>query len=128
MSLTETAKHWLWGCTDTTAASRSDVNVAMPHLRGKWSPTKAILRSLETSFMWAFPFRPCAKLPGSLTTVDAAETLERSDPRVPIACIATETRVASGVYLIGLVRSVLRFHSPPAFSIDGSAYLNFVIA
>ena len=25
-----------------TAASRSDVNVAMPHLRGRWSPTKAI--------------------------------------------------------------------------------------
>jgi hypothetical protein len=25
------------------------VNVAMPHLRGKWSPTKAILRTLEVS-------------------------------------------------------------------------------
>src|ERR1700733_10769595 len=47
MSLTETAKHWLWGCVAATAASKSDVNVAMPHLRGKWSPTKAILRTLE---------------------------------------------------------------------------------
>ncbi len=50
MSLTDTEKHWLWGCAVATAASRSDVNVAMPHLRGKWSPTKAILRTLEASF------------------------------------------------------------------------------
>src|SRR5467141_2302724 len=51
MSFTDTEKHWLWGCAAATAASRSDVNVAMPHLRGKWSPTNAILRTLEPSFM-----------------------------------------------------------------------------
>src|SRR5271157_3537984 len=51
MSLTETERHWLWGCSAATAASRSDVNVAMPHLRGKWSPTNAILRILEPSSM-----------------------------------------------------------------------------
>src|SRR6266852_2889196 len=51
MSFTATEKHWLWGCAVATAASRSDVNVAMPHLRGKWSPTNAILRILEPSFM-----------------------------------------------------------------------------
>src|SRR5271157_120179 len=51
MSLTDTQRHWLRGCAVATAASRSDVNVAMPHLRGKWPPTKAILRSLEFSFM-----------------------------------------------------------------------------
>src|SRR5271170_2711750 len=51
MSFTETEKHWLWGCAAATAASRSDVNVAIPHLRGKWSPTKAILWTLEASFM-----------------------------------------------------------------------------
>src|SRR5271169_3541705 len=51
MSLTETERHWLWGCSAATAASRSDVNVAMPHLRGKWSPTNAILQTLEPSFM-----------------------------------------------------------------------------
>src|SRR5258708_23117430 len=51
MSLTDTARHWLWGCALLTAASRSDVNVAMPHLRGKWSPTKAILWTLEVSCM-----------------------------------------------------------------------------
>src|SRR5271155_424521 len=47
MSFTDTAKHWLRGCAVWTAASRSVVNVAMPHLRGRWSPTKAILRTLE---------------------------------------------------------------------------------
>src|SRR2546425_7176179 len=51
MSFTDTEKHWLWGCAAATEASRSDVNVAMPHLRGKWSPTNAILRTLEPSFM-----------------------------------------------------------------------------
>src|SRR5713101_3861124 len=51
MSFTDTEKHWLWGCVAATAASRSDVNVAMPHLRGKWSPTNAILRILEPSSM-----------------------------------------------------------------------------
>src|SRR5260370_3922077 len=51
MSFTDTDKHWLWGCAAATAASRSDVNVAMPPLRGKWSPTNAILRTLEPSFM-----------------------------------------------------------------------------
>src|SRR6266446_7808791 len=51
MSFTDTEKHWLWGCAAATAASRSDVNVAMPHLRGKWSPTNAILRILEPSPM-----------------------------------------------------------------------------
>jgi hypothetical protein len=51
MSFTDTEKHWLWGCAAATAASRSDVNVAMPHLRGKWSPTNAILRILELSSM-----------------------------------------------------------------------------
>src|ERR1700674_1338081 len=51
MSFTDTEKHWLWGCAVATAASRSDVNVAMPHLRGKWSPTHAILRILEPSSM-----------------------------------------------------------------------------
>src|ERR1700726_2334334 len=50
MSFTDTEKHWLWGCAAATAASRSDVNVAMPHLRGKWSPTNAILRTLEVLF------------------------------------------------------------------------------
>src|SRR5208283_2261879 len=54
MSLTDTARHWRWGCPLATAASRSDVNVAMPHLRGRWSPTKAILRTLEALFMKAF--------------------------------------------------------------------------
>src|SRR5258708_7525474 len=51
MSFTDTEKHWLWGCAAATAASRSDVNVAMPHLRGKWSPINAILRTLEPSSM-----------------------------------------------------------------------------
>src|SRR2546425_5250961 len=51
MSFTDSEKHWLWGCAAATAASRSDVNVAMPHLRGKWSPTNAILRILEPSSM-----------------------------------------------------------------------------
>src|SRR6266851_4553669 len=51
MSFTDTEKHWFWGCAAATAASRSDVNVAMPHLRGKWSPTNAILRILEPSSM-----------------------------------------------------------------------------
>src|SRR5712692_634797 len=51
MSFTDTEKHWLWECAAATAASRSDVNVAMPHLRGKWSPTNAILRILEPSSM-----------------------------------------------------------------------------
>src|SRR5260370_14938949 len=51
MSFTDTEKHWLWGCAAATAASRSDVNVAMPHWRGKWSPTNAILRILEPSSM-----------------------------------------------------------------------------
>src|ERR1700716_3000739 len=59
MSFTDTDKHWLWGCAAATAASRSDVNVAMPHLRGKWSPTNAILRTLEPSFMRQ-PFIPRA--------------------------------------------------------------------
>src|ERR1035438_8934598 len=54
MSLTDTARHWLWGCALATAASKSDVNVAMPHLRGKWSLTKAILRTLDALFMKAF--------------------------------------------------------------------------
>src|ERR1700731_2422685 len=52
MSFTDTEKHWLWGYAAATAASRSDVNVAMPHLRGKWSPTNAILRILKS-----FPMR-----------------------------------------------------------------------
>src|SRR3970040_1471741 len=60
MSFTDTATHWLWGCALATAASRSDVNVAMPHLRGKWSPTKAILRTLESFFMQAFLCCPAA--------------------------------------------------------------------
>src|SRR6516162_1854486 len=51
MSFTDTEKHWLWGFASATAASRSDVNVAMPHLRGKWSPTNAILRTLDPSFI-----------------------------------------------------------------------------
>src|SRR5438128_11652643 len=51
MSFTDTEKHWLWGCAAATETSRSDVNVAMPHLRGKWSPTNAISRTLELSFM-----------------------------------------------------------------------------
>src|SRR5579872_2831846 len=54
MSLTDTARHWLSGCALATAASKSDVNVAIPHLRGKWSPTKAILRILDVSFMCPF--------------------------------------------------------------------------
>src|SRR6185437_7763065 len=55
MSLTDTAKHWLCGWELETAASRSEVNVAMPHLRGKWSPTKAILRTFVVVFIKAFP-------------------------------------------------------------------------
>src|SRR5271157_4354883 len=51
MSFTDTEKHWLWGYAAATAARRSDVNVAMPHLRGKWSPINAILRILEPSSM-----------------------------------------------------------------------------
>src|SRR5438309_2094060 len=51
MSFTDTARHWLWGCPLATAASRSDVKVAIPHLRGRWSPTKATLRILEALFM-----------------------------------------------------------------------------
>src|SRR5215472_18713774 len=51
MSFTDTEKHWLSGFAAATAASRSDVNVAMPHLRGKWSPTNAILRTLNPSFI-----------------------------------------------------------------------------
>src|SRR5579863_5529413 len=47
MSFTDTAKQSLCGCAAWTAASRSVVNVAMPHLRGKWSPMNAILRTLE---------------------------------------------------------------------------------
>lgn len=34
-----------------TAARRSVVKVAMPHFRGKWSPTKAIVRILDVSFI-----------------------------------------------------------------------------
>src|SRR6267143_6416791 len=51
MSFTDTEKHWLWGCAAATAESGSVVNDAMPHLRGKWSPTNAILRILEPSSM-----------------------------------------------------------------------------
>src|SRR5512144_1839056 len=58
MSLTETARHWLWGWALATAASRSDVNVAMPHLRGRWSPTKAILRTFDVACMKAIPLLP----------------------------------------------------------------------
>src|SRR5271163_2091112 len=50
MSLTETHRHWLCGYALCTADSRSVVKVAMPHLRGKWSPTKAILRIFAVSF------------------------------------------------------------------------------
>lgn len=35
MSFTDTARHWLWGCVVPTAASRSKVKVAIPHLRGR---------------------------------------------------------------------------------------------
>src|SRR2546428_11530776 len=58
MSLTDTARHWLRGWPLATAASRWDVNVAMPHLRGKWSPTKAILRTLEVLFNEGIPLLP----------------------------------------------------------------------
>src|SRR5271170_7062001 len=58
MSFTDTAKQWLWGCAVWTAASRSVVNVAMPHLRGRWSPTKAILRTLDVGcIIYSFAFR-----------------------------------------------------------------------
>src|ERR1700727_1824391 len=43
MSLTETHTQVLSGYTLCTADSRSVVKVAIPHLRGKWSPTNAIL-------------------------------------------------------------------------------------
>src|SRR5271170_2938726 len=61
MSFTDTAKHWLCGCADCTADSRSVVNVAMPHLRGKWSPTKAIFRTLVVCCIgYSFAHRhPC---------------------------------------------------------------------
>src|SRR5574340_311880 len=62
MSLTDTARHWLCGCALWTAASRSAVKVAMPHLRGKWSPTKAILRTLDVSFIKHL--RSCDIVPG----------------------------------------------------------------
>src|ERR1700694_3100050 len=64
MSFTDTEKHWLWGCAAATASSRSDVNVAMPHLRGKWSPTNAILRTLEVCCMrYPFAQRPRSRVP-----------------------------------------------------------------
>src|ERR1700724_1748353 len=50
MSLTETQRHWLCGYWLWTADSKSVVNVAIPHLRGRWSPTKAILRIFPVSF------------------------------------------------------------------------------
>src|ERR1700685_3997089 len=50
MSLTETHRHWLCGYALCTADSRSVVKVAMPHLRGRWSPTNAILRIFAVSF------------------------------------------------------------------------------
>ena len=49
MSLTEAQRHWLSGYAFCTADSRSVVKVAMPHLRGRWSPTKAILRIFAVS-------------------------------------------------------------------------------
>src|ERR1700733_8494197 len=52
MSLTETHRHLLCGYWFCTADSRSVVKVAIPHLRGKWSPTKAILRIFAVSFRW----------------------------------------------------------------------------
>src|ERR1700720_4380878 len=64
MSLTDTARHWLRGCAAATAANKSDVNVAMPHLRGKWSPTKAILRTLEVCCIW---YSLALRLPVSVT-------------------------------------------------------------
>src|ERR1017187_5177085 len=70
MSLTDTARHSFWGCALATAASRSDVNVAMPHLRGEWSPTKAILRTLEVSFMRHFH---CSHAPVFLDQSDALD-------------------------------------------------------
>src|SRR5450759_5891280 len=70
MSLTDTARHWFWGCALATAASRSDVNVAMPHLRGEWSPTKAILRTLEVSSMRHFH---CSHAPVFLDQSDALD-------------------------------------------------------
>src|ERR1039457_7731015 len=76
MSLTDTARHWFWGCALATAASRSDVNVAMPHLRGEWSPTKAILRTLEVSFMRHFH---CSHAPVFLNQSDA---LDRKSTRL----------------------------------------------
>src|ERR1700677_3206175 len=58
MSLTETHRHWLSGYTLCTADSKSVVKVAMPHLRGRWSPTKAILRIFAVSLKWnPFPIR-----------------------------------------------------------------------
>jgi hypothetical protein len=68
MSFTDTEKHWLWGCAAATAASRSDVNVAMPHLRGKWSPTNAILRILESSSMRQSLHSSCPAVIRSPTT------------------------------------------------------------
>ena len=47
MSLTETEKHRLWVCAFVTAAS--DVNVAIPHLRGKGSPALTHYTSLFSS-------------------------------------------------------------------------------
>src|SRR5438128_1338082 len=77
MSFTDTARHWFWGCALATAASRSDVNVAMPHLRGKWSPTKAILRTLEALFMKAFL---CAASISLILRVAALPTGNEGDP------------------------------------------------
>src|ERR1051326_1007277 len=59
MSLTDTAKQCVWGYTPATAARRSVVKVAMPHLRGKWSPTNAIVRILDVSFIRVFPSSGC---------------------------------------------------------------------
>src|ERR1035438_1930089 len=95
MSLTDTARHWFWGCALATAASRSDVNVAMPHLRGEWSPTKAILRTLEVSFMRHFH---CSHAPVFLNQSDALDCgteTRRSLDLFPIVCLALEIGRAS---------------------------------
>ena len=49
MSLNETEMHRLWVCAFATAASKSDVNVTIPHLRGKGSPTLTHYTSLSSS-------------------------------------------------------------------------------
>src|SRR5213592_2623976 len=63
MSLTGTTKHSVSGFRAETASRRSWVKVAMPHLRGRYVPTNAILRIAVPAFIvvscwYSFRCRP----------------------------------------------------------------------